>query len=68
MPSHRNIHRFAYSLLAGVLAAMGATAHAAVEISEFMADNNDTLEFADGTTPDWVEIHNPNATPIDPAA
>lgn len=34
-------------------------------ISEFMADNRDTLNFADGSSPDWIEIHNSGATTLD---
>ncbi|NQU23165.1 MAG: lamin tail domain-containing protein, partial [Candidatus Nealsonbacteria bacterium] len=34
-------------------------------ISEFMAVNNHTLADEDGDFSDWIEIHNPAATPID---
>ena len=33
-------------------------------ISEFMADNNETLSDEDGQFSDWIEIYNPTATPI----
>ena len=33
-------------------------------ISEFMADNNDTLTDSDGDTPDWIELWNPTSSPI----
>ncbi|MCP5525416.1 MAG: lamin tail domain-containing protein [Verrucomicrobiales bacterium] len=36
-----------------------------VRISEFMADNNDTLNDEDGDQPDWIELHNPTDEPID---
>ncbi len=29
-------------------------------LSEFMADNSSTLEDQGGSSPDWIEIHNPN--------
>jgi hypothetical protein len=34
-------------------------------ITEFMADNGGSLKLADGTEPDWIEIHNPGASPVD---
>ena len=34
-------------------------------ITEFMADNEDTLVDGDGESSDWVEFHNPNLFPID---
>jgi len=34
-------------------------------ITEFMADNGDTLYDQSGATPDWIEIYNPTADPID---
>jgi hypothetical protein len=34
-------------------------------ISEFMADNDATLDDFAGDTPDWIEIHNPTADPVD---
>jgi hypothetical protein len=34
-------------------------------ISEFMADNDDTLHDQDGDSPDWIELHNPDAEPLD---
>jgi hypothetical protein len=33
-------------------------------VSEFMADNGGSLTLADGTEPDWIEIHNPSANPV----
>ena len=34
-------------------------------ISEFMASNDDALVLPDGSSPDWIEIHNPTDSPID---
>ena len=34
-------------------------------ISEFMASNDDTLQLGDGSSPDWIEIHNPGTTSVD---
>ena len=34
-------------------------------INEFMASNGDTLAVADGSNPDWIEIHNPGSTTLD---
>ena len=33
-------------------------------INEFMASNDDALVLPDGSSPDWIEIHNPGATSI----
>lgn len=37
-------------------------AYPPVRINEVMSDNEDTLETADGESPDWVELFNPGAT------
>lgn len=37
----------------------------AVMISEFMADNNDTLNDNDGDSSDWIEIFNPTGNAVD---
>ncbi len=42
-----------------------ATVSAAPRITEFLASGNDGLEDASGETPDWIEIHNPDAEPVD---
>lgn len=34
-------------------------------LNEFLADNEGNLTGTDGTTPDWIEIHNPNPYGID---
>lgn len=36
-----------------------------VRISEFMAENKDTLDDEDGDASDWIELHNPNSFAID---
>jgi hypothetical protein len=38
---------------------------AGVMISEFMADNKDTLNDEDGKSSDWIEIFNPTASDVD---
>jgi Chitobiase/beta-hexosaminidase C-terminal domain/CotH kinase protein/Lamin Tail Domain len=49
-------------VLAILLALFAASAWALdPSITEFMADNEDTLSDTDGDHTDWVEIHNPNA-------
>ncbi len=40
-------------------------APADVVISEFMADNDDTLADEDGDASDWIELFNPTADPVD---
>lgn len=37
---------------------------AALQISEFMADNADTLADEDGEYSDWIELYNPDATAV----
>jgi hypothetical protein len=34
-------------------------------INEFMPDNKTALFLDDGTAPDWIELHNPSAEPVD---
>ena len=34
-------------------------------ITEFMANNDSTLDDFAGDTSDWIEIHNPTADPVD---
>jgi len=36
-----------------------------LSLTEFLADNDNTLEDGDGRSSDWVEIHNPNVFAID---
>jgi hypothetical protein len=43
---------------------LGSPASADPLITEFMADNKSTLADEDGQFPDWIEIHNPSATPL----
>lgn len=42
----------------------GATGLGAPTITEFMAANNSGLADEDGDTSDWIEIYNPDSTPI----
>jgi hypothetical protein len=37
----------------------------APRVTEFLADNEGDLERSDGSTPDWIEIWNPNPLPLD---
>lgn len=37
----------------------------AIMISEFMADNDETLNDENGDSSDWIELHNPTAQPVD---
>jgi hypothetical protein len=41
--------------------------HAVPVISEFLADNDGGLKDEDGDDSDWIEIYNPDATPVDMA-
>src|SRR5205085_2182858 len=41
-----------------------ARAEAGPFIAEFMADNQHTLADEDGQFPDWLEIQNPDASPV----
>ena len=54
--------RWAFFLF--VLASSPALPGAEPILSEFMADNQRTLADEDGQFPDWIEVHNPGATPI----
>jgi hypothetical protein len=54
--------RFFEFLIASPLVA--ATALSAPIISEFMASNDRTLRDVDGQYSDWIEIHNPDAAPV----
>lgn len=59
-------HRIA---LRGALAAccylMAFPLQAGIFISEFMAQNTRGLQDSDGDTSDWIELHNPDALPVD---
>lgn len=52
---------FALVALAGLLSPLPAEP----VISEFLADNVTGLKDEDGDEPDWIEIHNPDAAPVD---
>lgn len=50
---------------AGALPGLRSTALAAPVISEFLASNAASLLDEDGEASDWIEIHNPDPTPVD---
>ena len=52
---------FAFTLLLSIRLALSGSS---VVISEFMASNSHTLFDEDGSTPDWVEIHNVSAATV----
>jgi hypothetical protein len=54
-------------LAAAVSLATGLPCSAAPYISEFQADNEDTLTDEDGATSDWIEIYNPETTAVNMA-
>jgi hypothetical protein len=56
------IHRALPAVLLALARAPRATA--ALQISEFMADNADALTDEDGDYSDWVELYNPDATGV----
>jgi hypothetical protein len=56
--------RRATGILGFVLILSGAHCPAAPIISEFMADNRGTLKDEDGDDSDWIEVHNPDAAPV----
>ncbi len=45
-------------------AVTNSAASAGIRINEVLA-NNSNIEEPDGSTPDWIEIYNPSATPVD---
>jgi len=51
-------------LAAAAWLSTGLPAAAAPYISEFQADNADTIADEDGSTSDWIEIYNPDATAV----
>ena len=54
----------ALALASLVLAAGSAETRSAPLITEFMAANESTLYDEDGNSSDWIELHNPDATPV----
>ncbi len=46
------------------LCLLAQSAHALPKLSEFMADNVSTLSDEDGAFSDWIEIANPDASPV----
>lgn len=54
-----------FLMCAGALFGPGSSPAApAVVISEFLAENDGGLHDADGDSPDWIEIHNVSASPL----
>ena len=56
--------RLASAILLSLLSATSPFVLAGPLITEFMADNDTVLDDEDGEFSDWVEIHNPDATPV----
>jgi len=52
-------------LVLGLLSISAPSARAQVEISEFMADNEDALLDEDGESSDWIELHNVSGVSVD---
>lgn len=61
--SSRFILRSGLLLLHAVVST--ALSAAPIELSEFLARNDQLLLDGDGNDPDWVELHNPNDTAVD---
>ena len=57
--------RKASAILLSLLSAAAPVVLAGPLITEFMADNDTTLDDEDGEYSDWIEVHNPDATPVD---
>ena len=53
------------SLFGAVLLLCAAAAPASPVISEFLASSTSAYPDEDGEFPDWIELHNPDATPVD---
>jgi CotH kinase protein/Lamin Tail Domain len=62
-PGHQLNPLRALCLCAGLLAS-AQVAFTAPAITEFMASNKTTLADEDGSYPDWLEIYNPDETPV----
>lgn len=58
------MHRYLPSFFAA-LVSLVSIAGAAPVITEFLASNETGLTDEDGDFSDWIEIHNPDATPVD---
>jgi hypothetical protein len=62
-PLAENSFRTALALVTFALGVAGVQAEPV--ISEVMAANSTTLADEDGAYPDWIELHNPEASPVD---
>ena len=57
--------QFANALLFCVYLFSATAAHAAIEISEFLASNNSSIVDEDGEHEDWIELHNNGTSAVD---
>jgi hypothetical protein len=55
---------FLRTFLLGIVLAGGVLAQSTVVITEFLASNSQGLADADGDRPDWIEIQNTGAGPV----
>ena len=63
--SPRRLHPGAAMLLAALLLALAAGAHAqVVVVNEYMSANTATRRDADGAWSDWIELYNPGASAV----
>lgn len=60
---HRGLIQF-WQVTALAALCLAGRACAAPVITEFLASNSTGLADADGDFPDWIEIHNPDAAPV----
>ncbi len=65
METHNSIRRWATGMAWIAVLACAIGLRAEPVISEFMAANRTALADDDGAFSDWVELHNPDATPVD---
>ncbi len=66
LPAARNLlsRSLAIALALATLLALPSYSHAAIVITEFMAENDGFLNDLDGDSPDWIELHNSGATTV----
>ena len=57
--------RFPKTYCAAALLLSSPLLPAAPIISEFMADNGSAIYDEDGSSSDWIELHNPDSTAVD---
>jgi hypothetical protein len=56
--------RFILAVLCGVFFSLSPSQAASIAITEFMAENDGFLHDSDGDAPDWIELRNNTAAPI----